>query len=281
VGSERRARQKANRAKKLEEVQKVEQRDQRRQYAIIGVLIAAGIAGAVYLLSLGGDDNVEAVDASTTSVTLQTTTTAPELVPAAVSAPEPGGTIDGTAECPAADGSSERITSFSEEPPLCIDETATYTAEIDTSAGLMTVELDAAKAPNTVNNFVFLSRYHYYDGTAFHRIIPGFVVQGGDATGDPLGTGNPGYTIEEEPPAEGEYVVGSLAMAKSQGPKATGAQFFIITGPQGEALPPEYSLFGDVVDGLDVALDIELIPTNQLDQPIEEIYINSITITEG
>jgi cyclophilin family peptidyl-prolyl cis-trans isomerase len=282
VGSERRARQKANRAKKLEEVQKVEQRDQRRQYAIIGVLIAAGIGGAIFLLSLGGDDDVEATDASTTSVSIEaSTTTAPELIESAVSAPEPGGTIDGTAECPAADGSSERITTFSEEPPLCIDETATYTAEINTTAGVMTVELDAAAAPGTVNNFVFLSRYHYYDGSPFHRIIPGFVIQGGDATGNPLGTGNPGYTIEEEPPAAGEYVVGSLAMAKSQGPKATGAQFFVITGPQGEALPPEYSLFGEVSDGLDVALAIEQIPTNALDQPTDEIYIESITITEG
>jgi cyclophilin family peptidyl-prolyl cis-trans isomerase len=281
VGSEKRARQKANRAKKLEKVQKVEQRDQRRQYAIIGVLVAAGIAGAIFLLSLGGDDSeVETSEAPTTSVTLNTTTTE-EFVEAAVSAPEPGGAIEGPAECPAADGSSERITSFSEPPPLCIDETATFTAEMDTTAGVITVQLDAAQAPTTVNNFVFLSRYHYYDGTPFHRIIPGFVIQGGDATGDPLGTGNPGYLIDEEPPEAGEYIVGSLAMAKSQGPTATGAQFFVITGPQGEALPPEYSLFGEVTSGLEVALDIEQIPTNQLDEPIDEIYINSITITEN
>lgn len=280
MGSERRARQKANRAQKLEQVQKVEQRDQRRQYAIIGVLVAAGIGGAIFLLSLGGDDEIDASEAATTSISLNTTTTA-EILESAVVAPEPGGSIEGAAECPAADGSSERITSFAEQPPLCIDESASYTAEIDTTAGVITVELDAAEAPTTVNNFVFLSRYHYYDGTPFHRIIPGFVIQGGDATGNPLGTGNPGYLIDEEPPEAGEYVVGSLAMAKSEGPTATGAQFFIITGPQGEALPPEYSLFGEVNDGLDVALGIEQIPTNQFDEPTEEIYINSITITEN
>ena len=157
MGSERRARQKANRAKKLEEIQKVEQRDQRRQYAIIGVLVAAGIAGVVFLLSLGGDDEeVAADDTSTTVTTLSTTTT--ELLESAVSAPESGGSIEGPADCPAADGSSERITSFAEAPPMCIDENASYTAEIDTTAGLITVELDAAKAPETVNNFVFLSR---------------------------------------------------------------------------------------------------------------------------
>ena len=107
------------------------------------------------------------------------------------------------------------------------------------------------------------------------------MIQGGDATGDPLGTGNPGYLIDEEPPEAGEYQVGSFAMAKSQGPTATGAQFFIVTGPQGEALPPEYSLFGQVTEGLDVALDIEQIPTTARDEPTEEIYINSITITES
>jgi len=265
----------------MAEQHRVEQRDRRKQYAIIGVLIAAGIAGAVYLLSLGGDDDTAA--GSTTSIELNTTTTAEpvEVAEAAVVAPEPGGTIEGTAECPAADGSSERITSFTESPPTCIDTTATYTAEIDTTLGVMTVELDAAKAPETVNNFVFLARYHYYDGTPFHRIIPGFVIQGGDAVGDPLGTGDPGYAIDEEPPELGEYTVGSLAMAKGQGPTTTGSQFFIVTGPQGEALPPEYSLFGSVTNGLDVALDIEQIPTTPLDQPTEEIYINSITISES
>lgn len=265
----------------MAEQQRVEQRDRRKQYAIIGVLIAAGIAGAVYLLSLGGDEETEA--GSTTSIELNTTTTTEpvEVAEAAVATPEPGGSIEGAPECPAADGSSERITSFTEAPPTCIDPAATYTAEIDTTRGVMTVELDAAKAPETVNNFVFLARYHYYDGTPFHRIIPGFVIQGGDAVGDPLGTGSPGYVIDEEPPGPGEYAVGSLAMAKGQGPTTTGSQFFIVTGPQGEALPPEYSLFGAVTDGLDVALDIEQIPTTPLDEPTEEIYINSITVTES
>ncbi len=262
-------------------MQKVESRDQRRQYAIIGVLVIAGLAGVIFLLSLGGDD--EGDTATTTSIELNTTTSteAPEILEAAVVAPEPGGSIDGTPDCPAEDGSSERITAFGEAPPTCIDPTATYVAEIDTTLGVMTVELDASKAPDTVNNFVFLARYHFYDGSPFHRIIPGFVIQGGDAVGEPLGTGNPGYAIDEEPPDAGEYQVGSLAMAKGSGPTTTGSQFFIITGPQGEALPPEYSLFGSVTEGLDVALDIEQIPTNPLDQPTEEIYINSITITES
>lgn len=280
MGTERRARQKANRAKKLEEQTKVDQRDQWRQYAFVGVLVAVGIAGAILLLSLGGGDDEEEA-ASTTSITLGTTTTteAVEIAEAAVVAPDPGGSLDGTPECPAEDGSSERITSFAETPPVCIDESATYVAEIDTTLGPITIELDAAAAPGTVNNFVFLARYHFYDGAPFHRIIPGFVIQGGDAVGEPLGTGGPGYAIADDLPAEGEYEVGSIAMANS-GPDTSGSQFFIITGPQGEALPPQYSLFGQVTEGLDVALEIEQLPTNPLDQPTEEIYINSVTVTE-
>lgn len=279
VGTEKRARQKANRAKKLEQTQKVEKRTQARQYAIIGVLIAVGLVGALYLLSLGGDGDDSA---TTTSITLGTTTTSPaDVAEQAVFAPAAGGSIDGPAECPAADGSSERITSFAEAPPSCIDETATYTAEIDTTLGQILVDLDPSKAPETVNNFVFLARYHYYDGAPFHRIIPGFVIQGGDAVGEPLGTGNPGYLINEEPPEPGEYQVGSLAMAKGTGDQSTGSQFFIVTGPQGEGLPNQYSLFGQVTEGLDVVAAIEGLPTTANDYPTEEIYINSVTITES
>ncbi len=134
------------------------------------------------------------------------------------------------------------------------------------------------------------SRYHYYDGTPFHRIIPGFVIQGGDgdASAPSPGFGNPGYVIDEEPPpepAEGEtaYDIGSFAMAKGAGSTATGAQFFVVTGEDGAALPPEYSLFGQITDGMDVVTAIESIPTtpSPQDAPTEEIYIESVTITEG
>ena len=266
---------------KLEREQKMEKRDQWRQYAIIGVLAAVGLFGGLYLLSRGGDDAEEA--AATTSITSGSTTTTAPIVEelSAVSAPEAGGTIEGTAVCPEVDGSSERITSFAEAPPTCIDSTITYVAEFDTTLGPIVVELDAVKAPETVNNFVFLARYHYYDGAPFHRIIPGFVIQGGDATGDPLGTGNPGYLIGEEPPEPDEYQVGSLAMAKGPADTSTGSQFFIITGAAGTSLPNQYSLFGTVTDGLDVVGAIEALPTTLDDYPTEEIYINSVTITES
>lgn len=196
------------------------------------------------------------------------------------SAPEPGASIDGPTECPAADGSSARVTAFSEAPPMCIDPSKTYTAEIETNLGAFTMALDAERAPETVNNFVVLARYHFYDDVAFHRIIPDFVIQGGDAVGAPLGTGDPGYSIDDELPAEGEYEVGSVAMANS-GPNTSGSQFFVVTGPDGASLPPSYSLFGSVTDGFDVVEAIEALPTDPGDAPTEKIVISSVTITES
>ena len=109
--------------------------------------------------------------------------------------------------------------------------------------------LDAAGAPNTVNNFVFLAVHHYYDGVIFHRIINGFMCQGGDPTG--TGRGGPGYKFADELPKPGRYEIGSVAMANA-GPNTNGSQFFIVSGPSGVGLPPQYSLFGKVVKGLDV-----------------------------
>lgn len=181
-------------------------------------------------------------------------------------------------ECPAADGSSERQTSFDGPFPMCIDPSKTYTAEMDTSMGSLTIHLDAAAAPQTVNNFVSLARYHYYDGLIFHRIIQGFVCQGGCPEGS--GRGGPGYRFEDELPSPGRYEIGSLAMANA-GPNTNGSQFFIISGPSGAGLPPQYSLFGKVVSGLDVVDAMEKVPTGGGDRPTTDVVINSVTITES
>jgi cyclophilin family peptidyl-prolyl cis-trans isomerase len=159
---------------------------------------------------------------------------------------------------------------------MCIDESKRYTAEMTTSKGTVKIALDPAAAPKTVNNFVFLSRYHYYDGIVFHRVIPGFVLQGGDPEG--TGTGGPGYRFEDELPKPGRYELGSLAMANA-GPNTNGSQFFIISGDSGVRLPPQYSLFGKVVSGLDVVAAIDAIGT-QSGTPKEKVLIESVTITE-
>ncbi len=180
-------------------------------------------------------------------------------------------------ECPAIDGSSPRQTSFDAEFPMCIDPAKRYTAELDTSLGSITVALDAAAAPKTVNNFVSLARYHYYDGLVFHRIIEGFMCQGGCPEGS--GRGGPGYRFADELPQPGRYEIGSLAMANA-GPNTNGSQFFIVSGSNGVGLPPSYSLFGKTVNGLDVVEKMEKVPTGSGDRPVEDVVINSITITE-
>jgi cyclophilin family peptidyl-prolyl cis-trans isomerase len=151
-----------------------------------------------------------------------------------------------TYPCPESDGSSPKTQKFDAEPSFCLKEGASYRAIMKTSAGGMEFKLFADKAPVTVNNFVFLARYHYYDGITFHRIIPGFVVQGGDPTG--TGAGGPGYRFRDELPSQGSYRIGSLAMANA-GPNTNGSQFFIISGPAGVELPPLYSLFGEMTSG--------------------------------
>jgi cyclophilin family peptidyl-prolyl cis-trans isomerase len=178
--------------------------------------------------------------------------------------------------CPSADGSSAKQQSFDGPPPMCIDTAKRYGAEMVTSKGTMTIELDPVAAPQTVNNFVFLSRYHYFEDIVFHRVIPGFVLQGGDPTG--TGRGGPGYRFADELPKPGRYELGSLAMANA-GPDTNGSQFFVISGPQGVRLPPQYSLFGKVVAGLDVVASIDAVGTPS-GQPTEEVTIRSVTITE-
>ena len=180
-------------------------------------------------------------------------------------------------ECPEPDGSSPTRRQFDAEPPMCIDPSKRYTAEMVTNKGTMRIALDPVAAPRTVNSFVFLARYHYFDGIVFHRIIPGFVVQGGDPDGN--GRGGPGYRFADELPKPGRYEIGSLAMANA-GPDTNGSQFFIISGPQGVQLPPQYSLFGKVVKGLDVVSAIEAVGTSS-GSPKEQVVIESVTVTEA
>ena len=180
--------------------------------------------------------------------------------------------------CPAADGSSPRQTRFDGPPPQCIDPAKRYTATMETSMGTIVIALDPIKAPKTVNSFVFLSRYHYYDGLTFHRVIKDFVIQGGCPEGS--GRGGPGYRFDDELPKPGQYEVGSLAMANA-GPNTNGSQFFIITGRSGVQLPPSYSLFGKVVKGLEVVDEIQRVRTGPGDRPNEPVTITSVSIAEA
>jgi cyclophilin family peptidyl-prolyl cis-trans isomerase len=133
---------------------------------------------------------------------------------------------------------------------MTINKSKTYLAHFTTTAGNFVVKLDAATAPITTNNFVFLATHNYYKCVIFHRAIPGFMIQGGDPTG--TGSGGPGYTIADEDPTAGNptYPLYSIAMANENSPHTGGSQFFIVTGTAGETLPATYSLFGQVVGGV-------------------------------
>jgi len=275
VGTAKRERKKANRAARHQrEVRRERLVGLRRRVVRWGVIVVGAIAAVVAIAAIGGafsDDSEQVnqrVDDPTTEVVEDVST---------VTAGE-----EASAEaCPPTDGSAAQRREFDAYPPMCIDEAGSYSAVIETNFGSLTVELDADAAPLTVNNFVTLARYGYFDDTVCHRIIPDFVVQCGDPTA--TGTGGPGYRFPDELPAAGDYQIGSLAMANS-GPDTNGSQFFIISGDRGAALPPNYSLFGQVTVGLDdtlPALDAVGNPESNGMPPLEEVRISSVIITEG
>ena len=180
---------------------------------------------------------------------------------------------------------------YESAPETTIDPEATYTATIETTCGTIELALDAAAAPQTVNNFVTLARDGYYDGVPFHRVINGFMIQGGDPTGTGTGcvdaecsTQLPGYTIPDEldraqalTEEHGGYPRGTLAMANTGQPDTGGAQFFIVQGEPGYPLPPQYAVFGEVTEGMDVVDRIAQGPAEG-DLAIDPVRITGITI---
>ena len=163
--------------------------------------------------------------------------------------------------------------SYSSPPALSIDPKKKYTATIETSAGTMTAEFFPKDAPNTVNNFVFLAREGYYEDVIFHRVIPGFMIQGGDPTGS--GSGGPGYKFKDEPVSK-KYTRGILAMANA-GKDTNGSQFFIMHADYG--LPPSYTIFGQLTSGEDVLDAIATAPKGAQDRPKEPVKMTKVTIS--
>lgn len=257
--TDKRARQKEGRAARQQALLEAQRKQARRgRFLRLGIPVVVLVVAAILLSNRGGDDE----NVSTTGTTAK---------------PAAGATLP-KSDCPPADGAAERKTTFAKPPAMCIDASKTYKAEVKTTKGDFTITLDAKKAPATVNNFVFLARNKFYDGVKFHRIIPGFVVQGGDPQG--TGQGGPGYQFADELPKSGEYKVGSLAMANS-GPDTNGSQFFIVTGPEGAQLPPKYSLFGEVTAGMDTVKALEAVGTPGAGTPSEEVSMVSVRITES
>lgn len=160
-----------------------------------------------------------------------------------------------------------------------INMSKTYTVTLATTEGNIVIQLDAAGTPITANNFVYLAERHFYDGTIFHRVIKGFMVQGGDPTG--TGTGGPGYFFNDEP-FHGAYTRGTVAMANA-GPNTNGSQFFIVQ--QDVPLPPNYVIFGRVIRGMDVVDKIANAPVTaaangEMSKPVAPVTVESVSVKE-
>jgi cyclophilin family peptidyl-prolyl cis-trans isomerase len=295
----------------LKQAQQKRRRNTRTIPIIVVVLILA--IGGAYLSTRGGKSK----KASSTTTTAPATTTpgpsttlaatadsvnigpglvarAAPAVSATCNTPASGATATGAAPAsgkavsivpapahvpfPNLNGTSPRYTKFSSAPPFCIDAAKTYTAAVQTDIGTFTVELLPKYAPVTVNNFVFLAGYHFYDGTVFHRVIPGFMNQGGDPTA--TGNGGPGYEFKDElPSAASAYGTGAVAMANS-GANTNGSQFFVVVPGGGTGLSPSYSVFGQVTSGMNI---VEKINSDGTSAGTPNVYhkIVKVTVTES
>ncbi|MCL4544064.1 MAG: peptidylprolyl isomerase [Chloroflexi bacterium] len=208
------------------------------------------------------------------------------LVACGTSASAASVSIDTAAEKAACGGqlppsSPER--NFTAPPPMTIDTSKSYTAIVETQYGTIIIELLPKAAPQTVNNFVFLACHGFYDGLTFHRIVPGFVIQGGDPQG--TGAGGPGYTFPDELPSSAKvYTLGAVAMANS-GPNTNGSQFFICVANDSGQLQPLYSYFGKVTSGFQALKRITQVPLTtgsdgQKSKPVTPVVIEHVIIQE-
>ena len=233
------------------------------QRSVAAVLATAGLIALTACGSSGSSSSSSAAATSTGAQTASSSTTA--------AAPTvPAGTCIHTAPATAATPKT-----YAAAPALTINPAKTYTATLATSCGTIVMNLLPKQAPATVNNFVFLADRGFYNGLTFHRVIPGFVIQGGDPKGD--GTGGPGYQFKDELPKTA-YTLGDAAMANA-GPNTNGSQFFIVQGSQAMSLPRQYSRFGHVTAGQNVVNLIANVPADATTgKPNQPVWIYSVTI---
>lgn len=257
MGTEKRARQKANRQLKFEQQAKQEQRKKLTKRAVIGggaaIALLALILGLAFAFG-GGDDDNEPTSAGTFTY--------------------------GSGECPPEEGVTEPVKTFTDAPKECIDPSKNYTARIITDHGDVVIALDAEKAPGTVNNFVTLARYGFYDDTQIFRAAQSIdIVQGGAMSK----TDTFGYTI----PDEGSgftYPAGKIAMANTGAPNSGGSQWFLTLGDKSSALDAQgtYTVFGEITEGLDIAKQMLALATSPTDDTMTEtVTIERIEITES
>jgi cyclophilin family peptidyl-prolyl cis-trans isomerase len=267
----------------------------RRRNRIVGAIagvIAVVVAVVGLGLIIGGGDTT--TGASGTPSASPTSSPSPSAAPGTKTGTvtPTAATEDGAVACgaQAPPQAGKPKPQFAGPPPMKIDTKATYRATMVTSCGTIVIELDAKRAPKSVNSFVFLAGKGYFDGQYFHRLDTSIdVIQGGDPSG--TGQGGPGYAIPDELKGDEKYTPGTLAMANA-GPNTGGSQFFIITGPDGANLNanPNYTIFGHIVKGVDVAKRIQELPILDPEaaangdlsgqRPKEAVYLERVTISK-
>jgi cyclophilin family peptidyl-prolyl cis-trans isomerase len=289
VGTEKRERQRANRQLKYEELAKVEKKRKITRRAVIGaVAVVAGVAlvvGIAWLGSTGGDEDDDASTASSLPLATVPTSVSASTVPAGAPASTvPGSSVApqafayGTGECPP-ENVTEPVRTFSAAPQLCIDPQADYTATFRTSEGDIVVDLNTAEVPGTVNNFVTLARYGYYDDTSIFRTassVAGEIIQGGGRSN----SDSPGYTIPDEGSGY-QYDAGQIVMARTSAPDSAGGQWFFVTAPPATPDPAgPYVVFGTITEGLDVARAIRELGGDD-GAPSRDVTVETVEITEA
>jgi peptidyl-prolyl cis-trans isomerase B (cyclophilin B) len=246
----------------------------RRPLALLAVLVLAAI-----LAGCGGDDNKtgtgkQADRKTATTATQQKTATTPAR-------------RAGLTRCVKVAAPRPKATQKLPKPTLKLDADNSYEAVLDTSCGRFSVTLDVKRAPKTAASFVSLAKRGFYDNTIFHRIVPGFVIQGGDPRG--TGQGGPGYSVVEPPPSDIKYTKGTVAMAKTEieEPGTSGSQFYVVTADDAQ-LPADYALLGKVTAGEEVVDRIAVVRTDatnpdpaKQERPINPVVLRTVTITEA
>ena len=231
-----------------------------RKLTILIAVLALAVAGC-------GDDKKDSRDSSKGDETAGATPVGPQTPPQASNGCK-------TVAAPKAkpDGGEKK-------PKLELDPGTPYHLTVDTSCGRFTILLDQQLSPNAAASLVSLARAKFFDGTVFHRIVPGFVIQGGDPTG--TGTGGPGYSTRDKVPAQAAYTKGVVAMAKTGAEPAgtAGSQFYVVTGDDA-GLPPDYAIVGEVVDGEAVVDKIGQLGGPD-EQPTQPVVIDKVTVQEG
>lgn len=279
---EKRARQKASRAARLAELERERKRKARVRRGTVIVFVVALVVG---IIALAGGFSTSAKTTTTTSSS-STTSSAPTTTTTYKAAQVALNDVAAASGCPSNPYQALKKKQWKTPPKMTIDLSKTYKATVKTDVGTFVITLDAKESPIAVNSFVFLAEQKFYNCVIFHRVIPGFVVQGGDPTG--TGDGGPGYSFTEKgpPKATPQYPLGSVAMANSNNPATTdpttnGSQFFVVTGSSGETLSNDYVLFGQVTSGMSVVNKISADGSSAGVPPTLTHRMLSVTISES